>query len=121
MGFDVDKALAAEIGSYDRSEWSGEIGGQSVTLYAPPISPRDIEMVARHQPDFATNPRPSGMARLILMKAQDENGAKVFSVNKHMPLFERMSANKIGEIFGDLFGEAFSADADEELEDRAKK
>ena len=118
---DITAALKAEIGSYTRNEWSGQIGGQEVTLYSKPITPGDISYVTRHQADFVSAPAPAGMAELIIHKAEDEHGNKVFSRGKHLVFLTRMKTNMIGEIFAGLFGDSFATDADDELEARVGK
>jgi len=118
---DITAALKSEIGSYSSSQWTGQIGGEEVTLYSKPITPKDISLVTRYQSDFVSSPSPAGMVELIIHKAEDENGSKVFSRGKHLVFLQRMRTNLIGEIFTGLFGDSFEVDADEELDDRVKK
>lgn len=117
---DIEAALKAELASYDHTEWSGEIGGQPITLCAKPLSSADITAVRRKHPDFTTQPTPSGMIMLIMRKSVDGDGNRVFTP-KHGPLFERLKTTVVTDIFNDLFGSQFEDDDDETSEERVKK
>ncbi len=99
---DVDDLLRQEIGGYKLSEWSGSLGGKSVTFYAKPISAADLEIIKRHEPDFLRVQTVSGMARLIVMKAVDANGSKVFQ-NKHLPMMKNLDIALVADMFNSLF------------------
>jgi hypothetical protein len=105
--FNADLALKTEVGSYPDREWSGEIGTQEVTLYAKPLNPADVKRVRRNYPDFMTQPEPAAMVDMICDKVHDGNGKRVFVKSKHAPIFEQMRIEKVGDIFGALFGQDF--------------
>ncbi len=113
-------ALKAEVSSYADSVWTGELGGTTVTLTATPLTPKDMTAIRRQHPDFQMNPSLAGMVDLILMKARDESGEKAFDLTDK-PFLLRVSASKIGEIFGGLFGAQFEAEDEQGFEERKKK
>jgi hypothetical protein len=104
---DLNALLKAEIGSYDNNEWTGEIGGTEVTLYARPLTPKDVQMVRKKFPDFMEAPEPAAMVNIICSKALDENDNKAFIIGKDGPLLNNIKVSKIGEIFAGLFGDQF--------------
>lgn len=112
-------AIRAEVSSYVDSVWTGELGGSQVTLTATPITPKDMTVIRRQHPDFQVNPSLAGMVDLIMMKARDEAGEKAFDLTDK-PFMLRVSATKIGEIFGGLFGSQFEAEDEQGFEDRKK-
>jgi hypothetical protein len=113
------EALRSEVSSYADSVWTGELGGQTVTILAAPLTPKDMAAVRRSHPDFQVNPSLTGMIELIIMKAKDEAGDKAFDITDK-PFLLRASATKIGEMFGGLFGSQFEPDDEEAFEERKK-
>lgn len=116
---DIEKLLKDEISDQVSASWSGKIGGQSVTLYSTPVTPADIESVSRRYPDFTTNANVAGLVHLILIKACDDEGNRVFNVGRDGPLLRRFGVGKIQEIAGDLFGSHLLPDQ-EDVEDAKK-
>lgn len=112
-------AVRNEISSYAGSTWTGELGGQKITLTATPITPKDMSVIRRAHPDFQTNPSLPGMLDLIILKARDDAGEAAFDL-ADKPFLMRMSATKVGEIFGGLFGSQFEAEDEQGFEDRKK-
>lgn len=112
---DFSALIREEAKSSKRTEWSGVLGGENVTLYAKQLTPADNEIVLRKYPDFNTSMNMAGMAMYIAVKAEDESGKKVFSVNRDLPVLKTLGQDKIGEIFSGLFRdqvEAIDSDAD---------
>ena len=112
--------LRNEISSYVDTTWTGELGGQMITLSATPVSTKDMTFIRRQHPDFQVNPSLAGMVDLIMLKARDTEGNKAFDLTDK-PFLLRISANKIGEIFGGLFGDQFEPDDEAGFEERKKK
>lgn len=110
---DMDKLLRTEIGSYERLSWTGEIGGQSITLHAKPITTADATRISKGGESNAVE----GMVAAIILKAEDEHGEKVFKP-AHKALLRRMATTKITEIFGALFGAQLDEETDESFEER---
>lgn len=112
--------LKNEISSYVGASWSGELGGQQITLTATPLSAKDMTFIRRQHPDFQVNPSLAGMIDLIMLKAHDVDGVKAFDLTDK-PFLLRVSATKVGEIFGGLFGDQFEPDDEDGFEERKKK
>lgn len=112
--------LKNEISSYVDASWSGELGGQQITLTAAPLSTKDMTFIRRQHPDFQVNPSLAGMIDLIMLKAHDVDGVKAFDLTDK-PFLLRVSATKVGEIFGGLFGGQFEPDDEDGFEERKKK
>lgn len=113
-------ALKAEIASYVDSTWSGEVGGQQLILSAGPLSTKDMTWIRRQYPDFQVNPSLAGMIELIIMKARDPDGEKAFDLTDK-PFLSRLATNRVGEIFGALFGDQFEPETEAGFEERKKK
>lgn len=111
--------LRKEISSYADATWTGELGGQMITLTATPITPKDMSIIRRAHPDFQTNPSLPGMLDLIILKARDESGEAAFDLTDK-PFMMRISASKVGEIFGGLFGSQFEAEDEQGFDERKK-
>lgn len=117
-----DDLIKAEIAATNNnlSEWTGEFGGTPVTIYAKPLCPADHDAIAKQgYRDFFMNPTMGGMVAMIMRKAQDENGNRIFpKPNVHGPLLHRVGQTKIAEIFTALFGADIEAEDDEAFEAR---
>jgi len=114
---DIESLLKAELASYGTSQWTGEIGGQEITLYAKPLSPADNSRVLRKFPNFNTTMEFGGMVEYIILKATDADGKRVFN-ESHRVLLSRMSSDKVAEIFNGLFGDQLEDDSDEGGDDK---
>jgi hypothetical protein len=125
---DITGLIRKEVRSTqdDLNEWSGEIAGQSVSLFAQSLTPADFELLRRRgYGDFMGNPSVGGMILMIMHKAMDAENEKVFKKKSDIKILERWSTVKIGEIFGELFKddieEASVLDDDEGFADRVEK
>lgn len=112
-------ALKAEVGSYDDSEWQGQLGGHEVTLVTQPINSKDISEISRKHPNFTVAPSPEAMVDLMILKCRDENGTKAFD-RGDKPFLMRVKTDKIGEIFGELFGGQLDEYTEDDVEDDVK-
>lgn len=110
----IYELLKGEIAgnAQQKASWTGMINGQQVTFYASPLTPADMEMVNRHHPGFEHQPSQAGFARLLCLKAVDENGRAVFAMGRDFPLVSRLKSQKLMEIVNGLFGDDFPAEAD---------
>jgi hypothetical protein len=109
----------AQTTSNNRNEWSGEIGGTEVTIYAKPLCPADFDYVGkRGYRDFAVSPSMGGMVELIARKAETESGTKCFKPNSDVAVMKRWGNEKIGSIFAALFGDDLEPETEEQYEAR---
>ena len=115
----IDELLKAQIESQNRSEWTGDFGGSEVTFYTRPLCPADYDVLKRRgYGDFLSNPTAGGMVEMLLHKVENEAGNKVFRPNAHRPMLNKVGANKIGELFGALFGSDLDSEDEEQFEER---
>lgn len=109
----------AQTTASTRSEWKGKLGETDVTLYSKPLCPADFDYVGkRGYRDFLTAPSLGGMVELIVRKAETQDGQKCFSPNRDVPVMKRWGQDKVGEIFGELFGDQLDAETEEQFEAR---
>ena len=109
---DINALLKQEIQSYDRKSWTGLIGGEEVTIYADPLSPADEKQITRKFPNFMQSPGTAGMAYAIALKARKDDGERMFSMGKDLPILNKFKMGLIAEIFAGLFGEEVEPDFD---------
>lgn len=65
-----------------------EFWGEGSIIFATPLTARDITRITRRHKDFQSNPSIEAMVDLLIWKAEDENGDKVFTV-EHRPMLIR--------------------------------
>lgn len=122
---DFHALLKKEIADTNRvvNEWTGDFGGETVTLCSKPLTPADNHTVLSKYPDFNNSMDLEGMAMYIALKAETTGGEKAFSVARDLPLLKRLGQNKVGEIFQALFaGQIDEIDANgDDHEDRVGK
>jgi hypothetical protein len=90
-------------------EW-GE-GDEPLVIYAGDITGQDMDRIGRKHPDFLRNPSMEAQVDMIILKAEDEDG------NKHFTLEDKMAM--LGEpaiLISSIFASVFSATSVEEQE-----
>lgn len=107
----IDDLIKAEIAATTESEWTGTLGGETLVLRARPICPADITIVERRFPGFTQKGGVGGMLAMIVLKATDSEGVKVFK-RAHEQSLAQVSQTKIAEIFTALFGDQVEEIAD---------
>jgi hypothetical protein len=120
MGIFSD-AIRNEVSSYADSEWTGTLGKNTVTIYSKPLTPADLARLGPKHAGFMSSPTLEGMVDLIILKARDGHSNPAFDKGDK-PVMMRFNTNKIGEIFGALFGEQIEMlnEDDDAQEERAK-
>lgn len=86
--------------SFDVEEW-GE-ADDPLRLYFNHVSARDIEKVQRKYPSFLTETSMSSMVEMIILKSEDENGEKLFTLEDKATLLGE-PINTIAKVFGAVF------------------
>lgn len=84
-------------------KWSDET--EKVVIYSTPLTAGDLHKLQRKHKDFLNNQTIEGMIDLILMKAEDEDGKKVFTL-EDKPVLMREDVGTIAEIAAQMFGDA---------------
>lgn len=109
----------AQTAAADRSEWNGKLGTTDVTIYAKPLCGADFDYVGKKgYRDFLTNPSMGGMVHLIIRKAETDGGQKCFTPNRDFPVLMKWGQDKVGEIFGELFGDQMDPETEDQFEAR---
>jgi hypothetical protein len=109
MGVDINALLRAEIGKKPKYEAVFTLGDVEITAYSGPITPSDMIAVEKEHPGFEQNPTQGGLVELLIHKAVDENGKRIFAKGRDKPLLLLLPSTKITEIVQALFGDAFRA------------
>jgi hypothetical protein len=92
-------------------EW-GE-GDTPLKMYVYPITAGDLNKIQKKHKDFLSNMTIDGMVDLIILKAGDEDGNRLFTLEDKVYLMAE-SVTVISEIAANMFGEI------ESLEDAEK-
>jgi hypothetical protein len=100
---------ARERGSVDVVEW-GE-NDAPLTIYFTNVSARDIEKVRSKHNDFLTNPSLTAMVDIIILKSENADGEKMFTLEDKVHLMGEPI-----DIIAEVFGSVFSSNSAEELE-----
>ena len=100
MGEQIAARRKADRRMIEVSEW-GEDGG-ALIVYSGPITAGDIDKLQRKHKDFLNNMTVSGMVDLIIAKAEDAEGAKLFTLEDKMYLMKE-SVALIADIAGRMF------------------
>lgn len=106
--------IAANRASRERSmvavdAW-GE-AGEALSIYAGSISGHDIDRMVRKHPNFLSSPNMEAMVDMIIHKAEDENGEKLFTLEDKQPML-----GEPFELIATVFGSIFTAASVEEQE-----
>ena len=83
-----------------------------VSVYSSSLTAGDLHKLQRKHKDFLNTQTIDGMIDLILMKAENEDGSKAFTL-EDKPILMREDVNVIAEIAAEMFGDISDA---EELE-----
>lgn len=84
-------------------EWGDETG--DFKLYCKPITCFDLNQLQKKHPDFLTNTTISAMVDLIIMKALDDNGVRLFNgIEDRVELMAEETA-VVSEIANQMFAE----------------
>jgi len=100
------KRIAAKRAEQQRDFFDVEEWGEAddpLRLYFNHVSARDIEKVQRKYPNFLTEPTMSSMVEMIILKSEDDNGEKLFTLEDKATLLGE-SVNTIAKVFGAVFG-----------------
>lgn len=98
----IAKRLAArqeaERSKIEVAEW-GEDENTPLIVYYGPFLAIDMDKIQRKHKDFLSNVTFAGMVDVIIMKAEDENGEKLFTL-EDKPVLMREKTNTIARIAG---------------------
>lgn len=87
----------AERRSLDVAEWGEE--GAPLTVHYGPFLAIEMDKVQRKHPNFLQNISLAGMVEIIVMKAEDKDGAKLFGL-EDKPVLMREPMSLITRVAG---------------------
>lgn len=90
-------------------EW-GE-GDEPMRVYAGAVTGQDMDKISRKHPDFLRTPTMEAQVDMIILKAEDENGEKCFTLEDKMVML-----NEPASLISNIFASVFSASTVEEQE-----
>ena len=91
---------ARERNFIDVDEWGTE--GNPLRIYYTAVTGSDIDKVSRKHKDFTSNPSIAGMVEMIIIKAQTDDGEKMFSL-EDKPTLLREPIGVLTNVFGVVF------------------
>ena len=86
--------------SFDVAEWGED--GVPLTVYVGMLTCADVDRLQRKHQNFMSNPTVAAMVDLIIMKAEDKDGEKLFTL-EDKPILMRESVAIISKIAGEMF------------------
>lgn len=101
---------ARERKHFDIAEWGED--DAPLRIYFNDVSARDIEKVRSKHKDFLSNPSLAAMVDVIIMKAEDKDGKRLFTLEDKMVLM-----GEPVDVIATVFGAVFSS---ESIEDKEK-
>ena len=95
-----------ETASVRRSATVAEWGEDDspLVVWASALSVGDMSFVQRRHKNFLDEMKVDGMLDLIIRKAEDKDGEKLFTLDDKMTL-KRARMSTIATLFGDLWGD----------------
>ena len=92
------------------AEWGDD--GVPLVVYCKPITAGDINKLQRKHKDFLNNMTVAGMVDLIIMKAENADGDRLFTLEDKPTLMDE-PVNLIAQISGSLFADVDSVEDQE--------
>ena len=83
-------------------EWGED--GNALIIYCGPITAGDIDRLQRKHKDFLNNMTITGMIDLIIAKAEDADGKRLFTLEDKMYLMKE-SVALISDVAAQMFGD----------------
>lgn len=88
------------------AEWGDDA---PLVLYSGSLTCGDVDKLQRKHPNFMINPTVAAMVDLIIMKAEDKDGEKLFTL-EDKPFLMRESVTLVSQIAGQMFATVESAE-----------
>tara|TARA_B100001939_G_C16924615_1_gene611010 strand:- start:1557 stop:1901 length:345 start_codon:yes stop_codon:yes gene_type:complete len=111
LGSKIAERQSKQRRTIEVSQWGDD--GAPLLVYCKPITAGDINKLQRKHKDFLNNMQVEGMVDLIIMKAEDVDGNRLFTLEDKATLMSE-PVNLIAEISGKLFSDV------ETVEDQEK-
>lgn len=102
LGEQIAARRSRERKMIDVVEWGED--GRPLIIYSSPITAGDIDKLQRKHKDFLNNMTINGMVDLIIAKAEDVEGKRMFTLEDKMHLMGD-SVSLIADIAAKMFGD----------------
>ena len=102
LGEQISARRALQRNRIEVFEWGED--GQPLVIYSGSITAGDIDKLQRKHKDFLSNMTVTGMVDLIIAKAEDVDGKRLFTLEDKMYLMKE-SVTTISDIAGRMFGD----------------
>ena len=89
-----------ERGVTEVPEWGD--GDEPLRIYAGPVTGQEMDKISRKHPGFLRDPSMEAQVDMIILKAEDENGEKCFTLEDKMVMLGE-PAPLISNIFASIF------------------
>lgn len=99
IGERIAAKRSAERRLLEVAEWGED---EPLQLYISALTCHDVDKIQRKHKDFLTNMSVGAMVDLIIQKAEDKNGEKVFTLEDR-PFLMREPVTLISRIAGEMF------------------
>ena len=100
---ELRKRRNVKIREVEVPEWGDESG--AFKLYCRPISCYDLNILQKKHPNFLTNTTIAAMIDLIIMKAEDQSGDRLFTAPDDKVEMMGMETDIISEIASQMFAD----------------
>jgi hypothetical protein len=97
----IRSKIASELIKVEIPEWGED--DEPMVVYTKTLTCGDFQKLQRKHPDFLNNQTIEGLVDLIILKAMDENGEKVFDVGDK-PVFMRLPLSNVSDVAAKIMG-----------------
>lgn len=97
----IRSKIASENIRIELPEWGD--GDEPLVIFTNQLTCGEFQKLQKKHPDFLNNQTIEGLVDLIIMKAMDENGDKVFDIGDK-PVFMRLPLAKVSDFAAQLMG-----------------
>jgi len=98
---------ARQRSSIEVEEWGED--GNPLVVYFGPLTARDIDKISRKHQDFLVSPSMGAMVEAIIIKAEDAEGDKLFTLEDKTTLMGE-PVTTIAKVFGQVMESATAED-----------
>jgi len=102
LGKQISERRQKQARIIDVAEWGD--GGVPLRMYVYPITAGDLNRIQKKHKDFLNNMTIDGMVDLIILKAGDADGNRLFTLEDKVYLMAE-SVGVISEIAAQMFGD----------------
>lgn len=103
---DLIRSISATTrNQFEVAEWGDE--GQPLIIYSTPLTAGEFNKLQNKHPNFLNDMKMDALVDLIILKAEDENGEKLFDL-EDKPTLRRQPVVTISNVAAGVMGEIHS-------------